>query len=185
MSGEHDRFTTRDFIRGVLGKDDRQISRREFGRVSSETVLGAGLALATVGVLAKLSLDKENGPKRMDGQPVEGTEGDYETQNLAGGPFPVYKDRDESRQLGISFPDQRVKARAFLGVTYPSNSIYASHEENDGQEYGWWYQVDMLPIYERADNGEYAFKEVFHGAWVKVDFLTRVREASDNLADAQ
>lgn len=185
MSREHDRFTTRDLIRGLLGKDNRKISRREFGRVSSDAVLGAGLALATVGVLAKLSLDQENGPKRMDGQSVENTDGDYETQNLAGGPFPVYKDRNETKQLGVSFPDQRVKARAFLGATYASNSIYASHEESDGQEYGWWYQVDALPIHEQTENGEYVFKDVINGTWLKVDFLTRVQEASDNLLDAQ
>src|SRR4030042_6611376 len=142
-----ERPRVRQFIKGVLGRDNRVVSRREFGRGAVETTIGVALAAGVASTFMYIALEKENSPKKLDGQLIPGTEGEYDTQNLTGGPFPVYKERDETKQLGFSFPDQRVSAQAHLGPTYASNSIYSSHEENDGQEYGWWYKIKRLTVF--------------------------------------
>ena len=180
-----ERDRVRQVVKGLLGRDSSRMSRREFGGTVTDVAIGATVAAVCTSVLARLVLDKENSPKSLNGLLVAGTEGYYETQNLAGGPFPVYKKRDETKQLGVSFPDKRVRARAFLGPTYASNAKYASYQAEDGRKYGWWYQVDAIPIYEQTESGEYVYKDVVQGGWLKIDFLTRVREGSDNLSDAQ
>lgn len=121
----------------------------------------------------------------LKGKPIEGREkGPYETINYDGGlPFPVRKDPDPSRLAGYARPGQIVEAQAVWGSAYegyPGGMV-----EADGQTLGEWFKIDKLQLVKENDKGEYVEAGVVNDVFVSGNFLTRVQEASDNLADAQ
>lgn len=121
----------------------------------------------------------------LKGKPIEGREkGQYKTVNYDGArPFPVRRDSDQSKQVGIALPGQIVEAQPVWGSPYegyPGGMV-----EVDGRVYGEWFKIDELQLVEENRNGEYITTEVSNDVFVSGNFLTRVGEGSDNLSDAQ
>ena len=168
-------------------------------------VLGLGAVGATAAALAfvgpRLKAEVENvganvvdGVERivdnihsdsLKGKPIEGREkGPYKTVNYDGGrPFPVRRDSDQSKQVGIALPSQMVEAQAVWGSSYegyPGGMV-----EVDGQILGEWFEIDELQLVKENDKGEYVEAGVVNDVFVSGNFLTAAPVESDNTSDAQ
>lgn len=163
----------------------RKITRRDFARKARDTALATAFIATGIGTVAYVAIEANKEEETLFGKPVDGLQKREFLTAIFGDEeyIPLRKEPNLNDLVAVTRPNFRVDAQPVYGVTYTSNSQQGRIEKNNSY-YGIWYRLDVVPIFKKAENGDFVPVGVKHGVYVSGNFLTEPPSESDNQADA-